>query len=225
MQLNGNTKMEITTNKNNFVSYTNIDPIMHPVSNIQSIKFRKRIEQPETEALEGTTEAIPVEATTVIELPKRVVRSTPTKPSIDTRDLLSKDIEDIFKQAGITFINGKRINFGSRAPRAKNAKFGAKNSNHKKVDPHTGYAMARDISIAGGSLDDYTEFRRQIMSNELIRQYLDAKNWGIINEVTPQILARTRGKGAHFHFGPDTWARRTWNSWKVNPNISITTSL
>lgn len=63
------------------------------------------------------------------------------------------------------------------------------------------------------------------MSNELISQYLDTKNWGIINEVTPQILARTRGTGLHFHFGPDTWARRTWSGWKSNPDTPITTAL
>lgn len=147
------------------------------------------------------------------------------KQTFDGSKLISTDIEDIFRQAGLLTINGKKIKFGNRALRAQNASFGAKNSNHKKKDPHTGYAMARDISIMGGTLDDYTEFRKQIMNNQLISSYLDAKNWGIINEVTPQILARTRGTGLHFHFGPDTWARRTWSKWKSNPEISITQAI
>ena len=52
-----------------------------------------------------------------------------------------------------------------------------------------------------------------------------ARNWGIINEVTGAILKRTRGRGPHFHFGPDTWAKRTWNAWLKNPNVSITQAM
>lgn len=136
--------------------------------------------------------------------------------------LLATDIEDIFKQAGITSINGKQIKFGSRALRDQNANYGAKNSNHKKRDPLTGYAMARDISIIGGNINDYAEFRRQIINNQTIRSYLDTKGWGILNELTPEMLAKTKGTGLHFHFGPDTSARRTWDKWKSNPNIPIT---
>lgn len=215
--------MEATNNYEspiNFVSYRNLDSMVQPASNVQGFVFRKAIRQPEI--IEDNVETV-IEP--LLELPQQLTQTISRKPSVDTSSLLSKDIEDIFRQAGLTSINGKQIKFGSRELRAQNASFGAKNSNHKRRDPHTGYAMARDISIIGGNLDDYTEFRRQIMSNELISQYLDTKNWGIINEVTPQILARTRGTGLHFHFGPDTWARRTWSGWKSNPDTPITTAL
>lgn len=218
--------MEITNNNQGntvtFVSYASLDPIVQPASNVQGFKFRKTIKQPKTTGV-VTTETDWTEP--LLELPEQLTQPISIRPSIDTNDLLSRDIEDIFRQAGLTSINGKQLKFGSKELRAQNASFGASNSNHKKKDPHTGYAMARDISIVGGNLDDYTEFRRQIMSNELISQYLDAKNWGIINEITPQILARTRGTGLHFHFGPDTWARRTWSGWKNNPDTPITTAL
>lgn len=198
-----------------FASYINVNPTVEPASNVQGFKLKKIIRQPE--------EVPDVEEDALVEaVPEIVIPSAVRRPSIDTSGLLSIDIEDIFRQAGLTTINGKKIKFGNKALRAQNASFGAKNSNHKKRDPHTGNAMARDISIIGGNLDDYTEFRRQIMSNDLISKYMDTKGWGIINEVTPQILARTRGTGLHFHFGPDTWARRTWNGWKDNPNAPIT---
>lgn len=198
-----------------FASYINVNPTVEPASNVQGFELKKIIRQPE--------EVPNVEEDALVEaVPEIVIPSAARRPSIDTSGLLSIDIEDIFRQAGLTTVNGKKIKFGNKALRAQNSGFGAKNSNHKKRDPHTGNAMARDISIIGGNLDDYTEFRRQIMSNDLISKYMDTKGWGIINEVTPQILARTRGTGLHFHFGPDTWARRTWNSWKDNPNAPIT---
>lgn len=201
-----------------FVSYTNVNPTVEPASNVQGFEFRKIIRQPEDDVL---VETLPEDALAEV-LPEVITRPTTRRSSIDTSSLLSTDIEDIFRQAGLTTINGKKIKFGNKALRAQNASFGARNSNHKKRDPYTGNAMARDISIIGGNLDDYAEFRRQIMSNALISKYMDTKGWGIINEVTPQILARTGGTGPHFHFGPDTWARRTWQAWRNNPNAPIT---
>lgn len=199
-----------------FVSFANVNPSIKPISNVQGLVPKKRIVQSQEE---------PAMEQILLELPQELTQPIARKPNTDARTILSRDIEDIFRQAGLTSVNGKQIRFGSRELRAQNANYGAKNSNHKRRDPHTGYAMARDISIIDGNLDDYTEFRKQIMSNDLISQYLDAKNWGIINEVTPQILARTRGTGLHFHFGPDTWARRTWSGWRANPNTPITTAL
>lgn len=141
------------------------------------------------------------------------------------RSLIRIDIEDLLKSEGITSVNGKRIKFGNKNLRAQNASYGAKNSNHKKRDPHTGNAMARDISIIGGNTADYAKFRAILLSNPRVRAYMQAKGWGIINEVTPAILRRTRGTGPHFHFGPDSWARRTWSGWLNNPNVPITTAL
>lgn len=203
-----------------FVTFTNVDPVITPIVQefIQNTGRSKAVSKP-------TQEPVQKEASPAIEEPTEVepvIRPTTRRPSIDNTRLIATDIEDIFKQAGLVSINRKQIKFGNKALRDQNVSFGAKNSNHKKRDPHTGNAMARDISIIGGNLDDYIEFRKQIMSNELISKYLDTKGWGIINEVTPQILARTRGTGMHFHFGPDTWARRTWSGWRSNPNAPIT---
>ena len=197
-----------------FVSFTNINPTVEPLLNIKG--FAKPNVEKET-AVENPK--------VVIEEQPVILDYTPIKEStVDTNSLLSKDIEDIFRQAGLLTINGKQIKFGSRELRDQNASYGAKNSNHKKRDPQTGYAMARDISIVGGNLNDYAEFRKQIMANDLISKYMDTKGWGIINEVTPEILSKTKGTRMHFHFGPDEWAKRTWNGWKENPDIAITQS-
>lgn len=139
--------------------------------------------------------------------------------------LIRIDIEDLLRSEGITSINGKKIKFGRKTLRPANASYGAKNSNHKKRDPHTGNAMARDISIIGGTQADYAEFRRVLLNNPRVRAYMAAKGWGIINEITPSILKRTRGTGPHFHFGPDTWANRTWKGWLNNPSVPITKAL
>lgn len=138
------------------------------------------------------------------------------------RGLISIDIEDLLKQEGITHINGKKIKFGNKQLRAKNASFGVKNSHHKERDPYTGNANARDISIPGGSMADYAEFRRQLLANPRVREWFKQKGWGIINEVTKAALSKTNGTGPHFHFGPDQWARRTWNYWLSNPSVDVT---
>ena len=139
-----------------FVSFTNINPTVEPLLNIKG--FAKPNVEKET-AVENPK--------VVIEEQPVILDYTPIKEStVDTNSLLSKDIEDIFRQAGLLTINGKQIKFGSRELRDQNASYGAKNSNHKKRDPQTGYAMARDISIAGGNLNDYAEFTVNIITNK-----------------------------------------------------------
>lgn len=137
-------------------------------------------------------------------------------------ELMRMDIEDLLRQEKITSINGKPIKFGNKGLRPANATFGAKYSNHKKRDPYTGNAMARDISIVGGTYKDYADFRAKLLSNPRVVQYMAVRGWGIINELTSQALKKTRGTGPHFHFGPDTWAKRTWQAWLNNPNVSVT---
>ena len=142
--------------------------------------------------------------------------------SFNSSELLGIDIEDLLKSEGITSINGKKIKFGNKNLRSSNARYGVKNSNHKKRDPHTGNASARDISIINGNPQDYAEFRRVLMSNPRVVAWMQAKNWGIINELTPAVLRRTNGTGPHFHFGPDRWARKVWGAWLNNPNLPVT---
>lgn len=148
--------------------------------------------------------------------------SQPFNQSRTNGDLIKIDIEDLLKSEGITEINGKKIKFGNRQKRADNASFGVKNSHHKEIDPHTGYANARDISIVNGTDADYAEFRKVLLNNARVRDWLSQKGWGIINEVSTAALKKTNGTGPHFHFGPDQWALRTWEAWLNNPDIDVT---
>lgn len=132
-------------------------------------------------------------------------------------DLKFIDIEDLLKQEGITSVNGKSIKFGDRNLRT----WGKETSNHRKKDPHTGYASARDISIVGGTIKDYEDLKNILINNITVRNWMTVKGWGIINEVTPEILSQTKGTGKHFHFGPDSWAKNTWSAWINNPTFSV----
>lgn len=146
-----------------------------------------------------------------------------TRREVPKPTLLSLDIEDLFKQEGITSVNGKKIKFGSKDLRPKDSKIGVANSHHKEQDPHTGNANARDISIVNGTLDDYAKLREILLNNPTVRNWMSQKGWGILNELTSTMLKRTNGTGLHFHFGPDSAAVRTWNKWLENPNLNITT--
>mgnify|MGYP003553024585 CR=1 FL=1 len=46
----------------------------------------------------------------------------------------------------------------------------------------------------------------------------------MIGAAGKKVLSKTKGTGMHFHFGPDEWAKRTWNGWKENPDVAITQS-
>ena len=95
-----------------FVSYTNVNPTVEPASNVQGFEFRKIIRQPEDDV---SVETLPEEDVLVEVLPEVITRPTTRRSSIDTSSLLSTDIEDIFRQAGLTTVNGKKIIFGNKA--------------------------------------------------------------------------------------------------------------
>lgn len=136
-------------------------------------------------------------------------------------NLVNIDIEDLLKSQGITEVNGKKLRFGSKQLRG-NVSYGSKNSHHKEKDVHTGFANARDISIVGGTIKDYNDFRKILLNNSTVVSWLNQKGWGILNEITPQMLRKTKGTGNHFHFGPDSAAVRTLQAWLNNPNINVT---
>lgn len=144
---------------------------------------------------------------------------TSKKSSISGLERLT--IEQLFDKVGLKTINGKKIKFGSNSQRT----WGNPKSYHRILDKLTNTASARDISIEGGDKDDYAEFRRILLNTPEIVEYMRIKNWGIINEITPDIRRYTKGTGNHFHFGPDTWAKLTWKKWLESPNIPVTKDL
>lgn len=150
--------------------------------------------------------------------------SIPIEPIVYSQpveDLRTIPIEDIFTQAGLTHINGKPIKFGNSAVRTPDSPYYKKTSWHSQTD-ETGTAAARDISIVGGNDADYAALQQAMLSSPLIQEYFKQKSWGVINEITNQILGITGGSGKHFHLGPDKWAVRTWNAWNTDPNTPVT---
>lgn len=139
------------------------------------------------------------------------------------KPLLSWDISDLMKARGITSVNGKGIKFGKSSRRTSSV--GSPNSYHRSIDRATGKAMARDISIYGGTHRDYDALRKAVLNDPVVRSWMNYKGWGIINEITRAALNKTGGTGNHFHFGPDRWAQRTWAKWQLNPNINVATIL
>lgn len=180
------------------------------------------------EDIQQTPEQIPQESQwtppTVEFVPEPLRQEPQTTATYDPQELIKLDIEDLLRQEGITSINGKEIHFGSKELRSSTAKYGVKRSHHKERDPHTGHANARDISIRKGTDKDYADFRRVLLGNDRVRAWFQAKNWGIINELTREIMNDTNATGRHFHFGPDQWARKTWRGWMQDPEVDITKS-
>lgn len=94
---------------------------------------------------------------------------------------------DAFADAGISL----RITSGTR-PGARTAQ--GKQSNHA-------IGRALDITpVEGQTFEDLAEAIRN--SPDLVA-YMKEHGYGIYDETTPEVLARTGGTGAHWHLGPD----------------------
>lgn len=52
-----------------------------------------------------------------------------------------------------------------------------------------------------------------MINNPLIRYYFSKRGLGVLDETTPDMMARTGATGKHFHIGPDKLAIQTWNEW------------
>lgn len=66
-------------------------------------------------------------------------------------------------------------------------------------------------SIEGGAYDikptngkSFEDLKEQIYSNPTIVQWMNDHGWGIIEETTPEVMAKTGATGKHWHFGPDS---------------------
>lgn len=66
-------------------------------------------------------------------------------------------------------------------------------------------------SIEGGAYDikpingkTFEDLKNEIYSNPTIVQWMNDHGWGIIEETTPEVMAKTGATGKHWHFGPDS---------------------
>ena len=110
-------------------------------------------------------------------------------PTIGKSDSETISLPDLLKQQGVDFTITS-----SYRPNA------VTKSGHKSN--HSIEGGAYDIKPANGKL--FEDLKEQIYSNPTIVQWMNDHGWGIIEETTPEVMAKTGATGKHWHFGPDS---------------------
>lgn len=125
-------------------------------------------------------------------------------------NLANMSFEDLIKiyNLPIQISSGYRGKNGFRGGKTKSGK----QSNHNKLDEH-GHPMAYDIQpLVNGKVDKsdsaFANLRNILANNYNVREWFKMRNWGILDETTPQMMAKTGATGKHFHIGPDRAAVR-----------------
>ena len=125
-------------------------------------------------------------------------------------NLANMSFEDLIKTYNlpIQISSGYRGKNGFRGGKTKSGK----QSNHNKLDEH-GHPMAYDIQpLINGKVDKsdsaFANLRNILANNQDVKEWFKMRNWGILDETTPQMMAKTGATGKHFHIGPDRAAVR-----------------
>lgn len=125
-------------------------------------------------------------------------------------NLANMSFEDLIKiyNLPIQISSGYRGKNGFRGGKTKSGK----QSNHNKLDAH-GHPMAYDIQpLVNGKVDKsdsaFANLRNILANNQDVKEWFKMRNWGILDETTPQMIAKTGATGKHFHIGPDRAAVR-----------------
>ena len=125
-------------------------------------------------------------------------------------NLANMSFEDLIKTYNlpIQISSGYRGKNGFRGGKTKSGK----QSNHNKLDEH-GHPMAYDIQpLVNGKVDKsdsaFANLRNTLANNQDVKEWFRMRNWGILDETTPQMMAKTGATGKHFHIGPDRAAVR-----------------
>ena len=125
-------------------------------------------------------------------------------------NLANMSFEDLIKTYNlpIQISSGYRGKNGFRGGKTKSGK----QSNHNKLDEH-GHPMAYDIQpLVNGKVDKsdsaFANLRNILDNNQDVKEWFRMRDWGILDETTPQMMAKTGATGKHFHIGPDRAAVR-----------------
>ena len=118
--------------------------------------------------------------------------------------------EDLIKTYNLPIYisSGYRGKNGFRGGKTKSGK----QSNHNKLDEH-GHPIAYDVQpLVNGKVDKsdsaFANLRNILANNQDVKEWFRMRNWGILDETTPQMMAKTGATGKHFHIGPDRAAVR-----------------
>ena len=125
-------------------------------------------------------------------------------------NLANMSFEDLIKTYNLPIYisSGYRGKNGFRGGKTKSGK----QSNHNKLDEH-GHPMAYDVQpLVNGKVDKsdsaFANLRNILANNQDVKEWFRMRDWGILDETTPQMMARTGATGKHFHIGPDRAAVR-----------------
>ena len=110
-------------------------------------------------------------------------------PTIGKSNKETISLPDLLKQQGIDFTITS-----SYRPNA------ITKSGHKSN--HSIEGGAYDIKPSNGKT--FEDLKNEIYSNPTIVQWMTDHGWGIIEETTPEVMAKTGATGKHWHFGPDS---------------------
>ena len=120
-------------------------------------------------------------------------------------NLANMSFEDLIKTYNLPIYisSGYRGKNGFRGGKTKSGK----QSNHNKLDEH-GHPMAYDVQpLVNGKVDKsdsaFANLRNILANNQDVKEWFRMRNWGILDETTPQMMAKTGATGKHFHIGPD----------------------
>lgn len=181
--------------KNIFANYNQVLPpegIEIPTLHIQEddIMFPEQL-------MVKQTEESPVQEELIIE----PIVTTPQKEKKKTYDhtiSLEQLLKNIGANARIT--SGYRHNSKTKQGRV---------SHHSRKD-QWGQSMAHDIVAIDG---DFEKLKKQLIESPEAQNWFAKRGYGVLDETTSAMLAKTGGTGKHFHIGPDQLAIRTWNEW------------
>ena len=110
-------------------------------------------------------------------------------PTIGKSNKETISLPDLLKQEGVDFTITS-----SYRPNA------VTKSGHKSN--HSIEGGAYDIKPTNGKT--FEDLKNEIYSNPTIVQWMNDHGWGIIEETTPEVMAKTDATGKHWHFGPDS---------------------
>lgn len=110
-------------------------------------------------------------------------------PTIGKSNKETISLPDLLKQEGVNFTitSGYRPNAITK-------------SGHKSN--HSIEGGAYDIKPTNGKT--FEDLKNEIYSNPTIVQWMTDHGWGIIEETTPEVMAKTGATSKHWHFGPDS---------------------
>ena len=173
----------------------------------EMIRKRKPINIPEPNLFIpeyfGTTIAQPKQESIVKEeAPEHTQQETATSNNFSNAFLLDS-LPELIKRYNLPV----RITSGYR-PGAKTKD--GKDSWHSKKDSR-GNSRAYDIVPTDENFSSLNIF----YTNPQIRKWMNYNGLGILEETTPDIMARTGATGKHWHIGPDDTARNNYEQ-KIN---------